>query len=258
MSGTRWLAGLLPALLLVLRAAPGAGLPPLTEAERAAAFPDVGDVDAHAHDDAINAYLLADQLEWRNGTPEDVAWKVRGWLGRDLNRLWLRARGDKPRGGAGRQEAELFWGRAVSPWWEIVAGLRQDFGAGPSRTYGALGVQGLAPHWVNLELTAYAGESGQAGLALDGDYELLLTNRLILTTEAELAAWRKDDAATGIGEGFSTLKAGLRLRYEFWREFAPYLGLEWEGRFGDTADLAREAGVPVRDTRLLVGLRLWF
>jgi len=241
--------------------APAAGpeLPPVTDEMRAAAFPVLSTDDPHMHDDPIHWKVLFDQLEWQDRAAGDtLKWKNRAWIGRDFNRLWLRTEGARTSGRTGSGEAELLWGRPVARWWDLVAGLRQDFGAGPARSYAAFGMQGLAPYWFETELTAYLGESGQAGLRLDVEYEVLLTNRLVLTPELEAEVWRRDDPAAGIGSGLGEIKAGLRLRYEIWREFAPYLGLEWSGHFGDTAQLRREAGEAVRDTRLVAGIRVWF
>jgi copper resistance protein B len=127
-----------------------------------------------------------------------------------------------------------------------------------ARTYAALGVQGLAPGWIHVEATAYLGERGQSGITIKAGPELLLTNRLIAAPQVEVDAWGKDDEANGIGNGLSKVTAGLRLRYEIRREFAPYLGLEWAGKLGDTGDLARESGESVRDARWVAGLRVWF
>jgi len=46
-------------------------------------------------------------------------------------------------------------------------------------------------------------------------------------------------------------------RYEIRREFAPYVGVSWTSRFGETADFARARGDVVRTLGLLVGVRLW-
>lgn len=221
---------------------------------------EVRAVLAHMHDDPVHAWLLADRLEWQNGgsSPDVLHWKLRGWVGRDFSRLWLRAEGERPEGRAGHQSVEVLRGRAVAPWWDLLLGIRQELGTGPDRSFFAAGLAGVAPLGIEVEATAYAGESGQAGVALDLEYELLLTNRLILAPEVEAAAWRRDDAAAGRGSGLDAVTAGLRLRYEIRRELAPYLGLEWQGRFGDGAGLAKANGEPARDTRVVIGLRAWF
>ncbi|MCC5793422.1 MAG: copper resistance protein B [Chromatiales bacterium] len=239
--------------------ASGPGLPPVTPEMRAAAFPELSGDSKHMDDDAVYWKLLFDRFEWQDRAAGDtLAWKTRAWVGRDFNRLWLRSGGSRRGGSTGSGDVELLWGRAAAPWWDLVAGVRQDIGSGASRTYAALGVQGLAPYWFETEVTAYVGERGQLGLRLDLEYEVLLTNRLILVPETEIELWRRTDVDAGAGSGLSGVKAGLRLRYEVRREFAPYLGVEWSGRFGPTADIARASGKAIRDTRMVAGLRFWF
>jgi copper resistance protein B len=235
--------------------------PPVTPEERAAAFPDVSGTDLHAHmkHDPLTAMLLAEQFEWQGGSGPDVLqWDATGWAGWSMNRLWLRTEGERSSGRSGEARTELLYGRPVAAWWDVVAGVRHDVGPGPARTYAALGVQGLAPQWFHVEATAYIGERGQAGARLQADYDWLFTSRLILGARAEAEAWSDDDERTGIGSGLSKTSLGLRLRYEIRPELAPYLGVEWSGLFGDTADIARDAGEERRETHLVAGLRWWF
>jgi copper resistance protein B len=254
----------LPAFGLALAAlAAGAAepLPQVTEAERAAAFPDVSGTDLHAHmkHDPLTAMLLAEQFEWQGGSGDDaLSWDVTGWAGYSLSRLWLRTEGERPSGSSGEAQTELLYGRPVAAWWDLVAGVRHDVGPGPGRTYAALGVQGLAPQWFHVEATFYIGEGGQAGGRLQADYEWLLTNQLILTARTEAHAWSDDDERAGIGSGLAEASGGLRLRYEVIPELAPYVGVEWKGLFGDTADIARNAGEDRRETSIVAGLRFWF
>jgi copper resistance protein B len=258
---TQWLAGALSGVLLAAMAYAAEPLPPVTEAERAAAFPDVSGTDLHAHmeHDPLTAMWLAEQFEWQGGSGDDsLKWDGTAWAGYSMNRLWLRTEGERPSGASGEAQTELLYGRPVAPWWDLVTGVRHDIGPGPARTYVALGVQGLAPQWFHVEATAYYGERGQVGLRLQADYDWLFTKRLILTSRTEAHAWSDDDERTGIGSGLSEASLGLRLRYEIRPEVAPYAGVEWLGLFGDTADLARDAGEDRRDTRLVAGLRFWF
>jgi copper resistance protein B len=253
-------AGALIAIAAIVAAA-AEPLPPVTEADRAAAFPDVSGTDLHAHmvHDPFTAMLLAEQFEWQAGPgPDELQWDVAGWAGYSMNRVWLRTEGERPSGESGAGQAELLYGRPVSAWWDLVAGLRHDFGPGPARNYAAVGVQGLAPQWFHVEATAYFGEGGQLGLALTSDYEWRLTRQLILAARLEADAWSEDDEAAGLGSGLAELTTGLRLRYQLVPEFAPYVGVEWTGLLGDTADIARDLGEPRRDTRVVAGLRFWF
>ncbi len=232
-------------------------IPPLTDADRAAAFPDVA---MHAMDDnAIQQYFLLDRLEaWNADAGAGFAWEGQGWIGTDLNRLWLRSEGERVDGTTEGADLEVLYGRSVSRWWDVVAGLRHDFAPGSSQTFAAVGVQGLAPQKFEVEATLYAGSGGQTAARLEAEYELLLTGRLILQPLIEAEFFGKDDPRRGIGSGLSTIEAGLRLRYEITRQFAPYFGIVYERAFGGTADLRRDESEDIDDTRIVVGLRTWF
>jgi copper resistance protein B len=140
----------------------------------------------------------------------------------------------------------------------MVAGVRHDFGEAPSQTMAAFGVQGLSPYKFEVAATAYLGASGQSALRLEAEYDTLLTNRLILQWVAEAEVWGRRDERREIGAGLNTIEAGLRLRYEIRREFAPYVGLIWERRFGEAADFSRVNGNDPSDVRVVAGIRLWF
>jgi copper resistance protein B len=230
---------------------------PITEQDRKAAFPDVG---GHAvHDTAMNYQVLFDQLEWQSGGhASDVNVDTRGWVGRDRDRFWFRAEGNSDDGRVGEAQAHALYGRQFARWWDVVAGVRQDFSPGPQRTWAALGVQGLSPYWFDIEATAYVGASGRTHARLEVQYELLITNRLVLQPLVELEIVGKSDPERGVGSGVSESEAGFRLRYEFRRELAPYIGLVWNNKWGKTADFARAAGENIRGARFVSGLRLWF
>ena len=214
---------------------------------------------AHMDDDPLVGMFLMDELEWQGASPDDaLAWNVSAWLGHDTGRALFRSEGEMSSGEVEGGRAELLWSKPVAAWWDLVAGLREDFGTGPGQTYGLIGVQGTAPYRFHIEADLFGGERGQFGTRLESDYEILLTNRWILVPRAELEAFGRDEADLGIGSGLSQLELGLRLRYEVRREFAPYVGVEWSGKYGDTADFAEDADESVRDTRLVAGLRVWF
>ena len=150
------------------RAQPATPIPPVTDADRAAAFPDV---EAHAmQDSAVHAFVLVDQLEWHGGdTHEGPSWDSTGWIGGDQNRLWFRTEGDVDGGHLGETEAHVLYGRAFARWWDVVVGLRQDARPGPAQSWLAVGVQGLAPYWFEIEATAYIGTGGRTAARLVAD-----------------------------------------------------------------------------------------
>jgi copper resistance protein B len=230
-------------------------IPPLTDADRAAAFPDV--MGHSVHDSAVNYFVLFDQLEWQGGRGGGLDWDNRGWIGKDRHRFWFRTEGEADDGRLTKAHASALYGRSISRWWDIVAGVHQDLRPGAARTWAALGVQGLAPYFFEVQATAYLGAAGRTHLRLETEYELLVTNRLILQPLVEIDVDGKADPARRLGAGLTSIETGVRLRYEFRREVAPYIGVTWQRRFFGTADQARAAGEPVGSARLAVGLRVW-
>ena len=236
-----------------------AGIPPVTDEDRKAAFPQLDDAGHAVHDSAVHYYVLFDQLEWQAADGIRAGnWDNRGWIGRDVNRFWFRTEGEAEDGDLAEAQAHALYGRAIHRWWDVVAGVRQDFRPGPARTWAAVGVQGLAPYWFEVEATAYIGESGRTHFRFETEYELLLTNRLILQPLVELEIYGKSDPERGIGAGLSSGEAGLRMRYEFRREVAPYIGVTWNRKFFGTGDFARAAGEDTGGARFATGVRVWF
>ena len=236
---------------------PRTPIPMLTPADRLAAFPDLA---GHpAHDNAIHSYLLFDRLEgWNDEEGTGVAWEVKSWIGSDLDRVWLRSEGESVDGSSEDADIEVLYGHSISSWWDLVTGVRHDFGQAPSQTFAALGVMGQTPYKVEVEATAYLGESGQTAARVELEYDTLLTNRLILQSRVEAELYGQDDERRGIGSGLSSVDLGFRLRYEFTRKFAPYIGVVCERAFGSTADFRRDADLHTEDTRFVAGLRIWF
>jgi copper resistance protein B len=235
--------------------------PAPSDAERAAAFPDLGGVAMREHmdDDPLNAMLMLDRLEIRdtsNGSA--LSWGANAWIGRDFNKLVLRTEGERADGHVDEAEISAFWARPVVRWWNQMIGARHDVEPGAARTWLAFGVDGIAPYRLHVQATGYLGEQGRTAWRLETEYELLLTNRLILQPRVELNAYGKADRSRGIGSGVSDLDLGLRLRYELRREVAPYLGLSWVNRFGSTASIARANGEDAHELQVLAGLRVWY
>lgn len=232
-------------------------IPPLTDADRAAVYNAPG---GHVvHDSGINSLFVINQLEWQGSDDgRAVGWDAKGWMGGDIDRLWLRTEGERAKGKTEKAEVQALWGHAISPWWDVVAGMRQDFKPGDSQSWAAFGLQGMALYNFEAEATLFVGEGGQTAARLEGDYDILLTNRLVLQPTAEANFYGKNDPGRGIGSGLAQTEVGVRLRYEIRREFAPYVGVTWNRAYGQTAEYARDEGEDRSEVRWVLGVRLWF
>ncbi|HLL59791.1 MAG TPA: copper resistance protein B [Allosphingosinicella sp.] len=204
--------------------------------------------------------VLVDQLEakLRNGR-DGYAWDAQAWYGGDAVKLWLKTEGEGALGDAIEDaEVQALWSRAIDPWFDLQLGVRHDFRPDPERTHLVVGVQGLAPYWFEVDAAAFVSNKGDVTARLEAEYDLRITQKLILQPRVELDLSFQDVPEIGIGSGLSSGEIGARLRYEIRPEFAPYVGVEYERAFGRTADLRRATGEKAGGLSLLVGLRTWF
>ena len=208
----------------------------------------------------IYSHAVLDQFEGRLGSGGGTfRWDGQGWVGGDYDKLLVRSEGfASGNGTVAYGDHELLYDRAISSYFDLQAGLRSDIDSLATRNWAAFGVQGLAPLFFELEATGYVSDAGHLAARFQVSYDLLLTQRLILQPEVELNLYSKADPDRKVGAGLSDIDAGLRLRYELTRKFAPYLGVTYAGQFGGTADLARRASDSTSDIRLVVGIRSWF
>lgn len=187
---------------------------------------------------------------------ESYAWHAQGWYGGAINRFWWKSEGE----GAFENELEdaelqLLYGRAVTPYFDLQAGVRQSYLEGEDRTDLVLGVQGLAPYWFEVGAAAFVSTEGDVTARAEAEYDLRLTQRLILQPSAELSFAAQDIPDLDIGAGFTGAEVGLRLRYEFSRDFAPYVGVEWTSALGETRDIREALGEDTQSTRAIIGVR---
>ena len=217
------------------------------------------DARADMEDDPLLLTVILDQLEMRDvGGDNTLSWDGQGWLGRTLHKIWFKTDGERTAGSTDEAELQFLYSKVIARYWDFQLGVRHDFKPSPSRSWAAIGFKGLAPYFFDIDAAAFIGESGRTALRFEAEYELLFTQRLILTPDIEINLYGQNDPDAGIGAGLSDLEAGLRLRYEIRREFAPYIGVNWSRLFGTTADFARIAGEKSSETQLVIGLRAWF
>ena len=187
--------------------------------------------------------VRADVLEHRLRKGGDAqAFEGEAWWGGDASRWVVKARGEHADRWE-KGEAELLKAWPVGPYFDLQAGVRYDL-APKGRGYAAVGFEGLAPYWFELQGTAYLSDKGDVTARAEASYDLRLTQKLILQPRLET-----DLAEAGAGR----LEGGLRLRYEITREFAPYVGVVRERAFGPAVAAGERAG----STAVVVGLRVW-
>ncbi|HHW4683334.1 MAG TPA: copper resistance protein B [Xylella sp.] len=228
-------------------------LPPPTAAALAAAFPPLRHPAMHALPPVY--FVCIDRLEAWNADPgRGHAWEAQAWIGGDIHRLWLRSEGEYHDGRLQSAGVETLYGRAVSPWWDVLVGAHRDVRP-EGRTWVAVGLQGVAPYKFDNAAMLYL-RGGVVRLMLEAKYELLLTQRLIL--QPDLQAMVGLTQGHDQGTGLQTSHLGLRLRYEITRHIAPYVGWEREHSYGERARHAGARGASDDESRWVVGMRWWF
>lgn len=215
---------------------------------------------AHDMDPGIQFHGILDQFEARIGAGANAfRWEGHAWIGSDTDKLWLKSEGFAlGKGGVEDGRHEVLYNRAISTWFDVQAGIRTDLDSGTSRQWAALGVRGLLPHFVEMEATAYASDNGHFAARIGLSYDVRLTQRWVLQPEIELNVYSKTDPGRHVGSGLASLDAGVRLRYEITRKLAPYVGVTYSGRYGQTARFARQESEAATAVQFVFGIRSWF
>jgi len=210
-------------------------------------------------DDPIITKFMIDQFETRITDGDDpLVLEGQAWVGKDLNKAWFKIDAERVKSEIEELELQALYSRAISSFWDFQIGWRRDIKPEPDKDWFVLGFQGLAPYFYEIDSALFFGEGGQIGLRFEAEYEMLLTQKWILAPEIEVNFHSKEDLITGVGSGLSDSQIGLRLRYEFKREFAPYIGINWNKKHGNTATLAKNSGAEVDDSQIVIGVRAWF
>ena len=211
------------------------------------------------HGDFPVFWFQGDRLEAqvRDGA-DGYLWDVQGYFGGPTSRLWFKSEGE---GAFGEKienaELQALWSRAIAPFWDLQLGVRQDV-AGPDTTHAVIGIQGLAPYMFEVDAALFVSHRGDVTARIEAELDQRISRRLILQPRAEVNLAAQDNARLGIGAGPDSVEAGVRLRYEIIREFAPYIGIEQSWRIGNGADFARAASEDPSVTNYVIGIRFWF
>lgn len=215
-------------------------------------------------DDKTYFFFMTDRLEYyRSGAANPIVWDAQGWVGKDLGKFWFKTEGEASTlEYEGEMEFTGLYSRAISPYFDLQAGIRYDRGYSregqESRTFGVLALQGLAPYLFEIDGSLFVSFSGDISAVVEGEYDLPITQRLIGQPRFATAFALQEVHNHGVGSGFNRVELGFRLRYEIEREFAPYIGISWKRKLGETADIARLEGEEASMFGLVGGVRMWF
>ncbi|WP_298465512.1 copper resistance protein B [uncultured Erythrobacter sp.] len=205
--------------------------------------------------------VLIERLEARianDGGEDGYVWDAQAFYGGDINRFVLKTEGEGEFGGELEDaEVQALYSRAIGPFFDLQAGVRLD-PVPDTRGHLVIGVQGLAPYMFHVDGALFLSDRGDLTARLEGEYDQRITQRLIVQPRLEVELAAQDIPERGIGAGITKIEPGVRLRYEIKREFAPYVGIEYEAALGETAKIARAAGEAPDGFKLLIGVRAWF
>jgi copper resistance protein B len=215
---------------------------------------------AHEHGGGTFHAIRLETDMGRTSSRQDVAgWDLDGWVGNDINKLWLKSDGHIAEGDVEDAELWALYSRNISTYWDAQIGLRQDFlPDDEGHTYLVAGFNGLAPYFFETEAHIFLRDDAALSARLRQENEWLLTNRLIVQPYAEANLNMKEDPELGLGTGLTSAQIGLQTRYEFSRKFAPYIDVSYQQSFGETADYARARGEDTQSTTVKAGVRLLF
>ena len=215
----------------------------------------------HKHGETQLTKLMLDRFELRDSKPDRTPyWDAQAWIGGDIQKLWFKTEGEARRRKVREADIEAFYSRAVAPYWDVQTGVRHDLQVNglPSRDWLAIGVKGLAPYLFDIDATAYVGDTGRSAARVKAEYNLLLTQRLVLMPEFEANLYGKKDPGRELGAGLASLELSLRLRYDIRRTFSPYIGVVWTRLYGDTANYALQNGATAHGAEFVAGVRTWW
>lgn len=215
-------------------------------------------------DDRTYLFFMTDRLEYSSISGNDpLVWDLQGYIGEEYDKFWFKAEGEALTAEKeGEMEFEGLYSRAITAYFDLQAGIRYELvynrETNRSRALGVIGLQGLAPYFFEVDGSLMVSEAGDISARLEAEYDLPITQRLFGQPRLETAVAVQDVEEFGVGSGFNKVQLGFRLRYEIRREFAPYVGISWNRKLGETADFARIEGEDTSTFGLVGGVRMWF
>jgi copper resistance protein B len=214
-------------------------------------------------DDQTMYFFMTDRLEFYNIDGGPIVLDAQGYIGKDLNKLWFEAEGEALTAvKEGEVELEALYGKAISAYFDARVGIRYDVAYNTNDTRGrgfaVIGIQGMAPYLFEVDANIFVSQNGDVSAEAEAEYDLPITQRLWGQPRIATGIAVQEVPEWGVGNGFNDVQLGFRLRYEIEREFAPYIGISWNRKLGETADFVRDEGGSASTIGLVAGLRMWF
>lgn len=230
----------------------------VARAQKAPPFSNDIMMDNHTY-----TFLMIDRLEYSsvNG-PNALVWDGQGYIGKDLKKFWFKTEGEALTvEKEGEMEFQGLYSRAISPYFDVQAGLRYDIAysqaTSRSRGFAVMGLQGLAPYFFEMDGSIAVSQAGDISASFEAEYDLPITQRIFGQPRIATNIAVQEVEKWGVGSGFNNIQLGYRLRYEIRRQFAPYMGISWNRKLGKTADFTRDEGGRASTFGLVGGVRLW-
>lgn len=216
-------------------------------------------VQAGSKDDPIVVGVEIDRLEIRDpGSDDGLYLEGEASIGRDAYEFIVKAEIEREHGLTDESEIQVLYSVPISTYWDMYAGIRKDFKPDPSRAWGVLAIDGLAPGFIEVDASVFLGESGRTALRIEAEHEIALTDYWTLTPEIEVYVSGQNDEVMEVGSGLSEIEASLLLSYEKHPKFVPYIGVNWTKVYGESADYAEEEGEDDSETVFVVGVSAAF
>lgn len=186
-----------------------------------------------------------------------ASWDVNARFGTDDYRLVLKSEGEVVKGRTKDAEIQVLFDTPISEFFNFQAGWRRVL-LPVNRNYFAIGIEGLAPNFIDTEATIFISEKGGASFRVKGGIDIPVATNLFTKPSVEANLYGSDDRALGTYAGLGSVKLALQTRYEITRQFAPYVEIGWERLLGRTGSVARSTGDRFENAYAVVGIRVWY
>ena len=186
-----------------------------------------------------------------------ATWDTFAWLGDDDLKIRLEFEGDRLDSKATNSEVRAFLSWNIAEFWDLETGARFD-NAGGNNTWGLVALHGMLPYFLETTASVFVSGTGDVALRIKHSMDFAVTQDIFISPHAELNAYLRDIPEYEVGAGVSDLEAGLQVRYEITRKFAPYIDVVYERELGETSVIKQALGEDPERATVRAGLKFRF